>query len=170
MDLVEVMNERAYKMTYDFIAKFKYGKKIINLLNIIFTSLVYITYPLSLIILLLNKDQRIWKTILIPGISFILISVFRNIVDFPRPYEVYDIRPVIRKDSPGKSFPSRHVFSAFVIAGTLHNLWPGLGYILLTIASMIAILRVIGGVHFPRDVLFGAGSGILFSYIGWIFI
>lgn len=160
-----------YKKTYDrfkdFIGKCKYGESIINILNNITTSLVYITYPSVLIILFLNKDIRIWKTILIPGISFIIISIFRSYVDFPRPYEVYDIRPIINKDTKGKSFPSRHVFSAFVIGGTLFKLWPILGAILLAMGMLIAILRVIGGVHFPRDVLFGGAFGILLAFLGW---
>lgn len=164
------MYKKTYNKLNNFILKFKYGKFIIRILNSILTSSVYITYPIALLILIVNKDTRMWKAILVPGVSFVIISLFRNLVDFPRPYEVYDIRPIINKESKGKSFPSRHVFSAFVIGGTLYNLWPILGLLILIIGSFIAILRVIGGVHFLRDVLFGAISGLLLSYFGWLLI
>lgn len=164
---MKAMYKKNYDKFKDYITSYKYGQAIIAILNNTATSLVYISYPIILIILFLNKDGRLWKTILIPGISFLIISIFRKLIDFPRPYEVYDIKPMINKDSKGKSFPSRHVFSAFVIGGTIFKLWPIPGSMLLGIGGIIAVLRVIGGVHFPRDVIFGAGIGVLFAFIGW---
>ena len=35
------------------------------------------------------------------------------------------------------------------------------------LGSAIALIRVIGGVHFPRDVIAGALIGIIFGIIGW---
>ena len=47
-----------------------------------------------------------------------VVSVSRKIINEPRPYEKYGVPPVLDKDTSGKSFPSRHVFSVFVIAVT----------------------------------------------------
>lgn len=58
-------------------------------------------------------------SIIAPLVGFIAVSVFRYIVNRPRPYEKFDMPPVIPKDTHGRSFPSRHVFSAFIIAFTV---------------------------------------------------
>ena len=71
------------------------------------------------------------------------------------------IQPLIKKDSLGKSFPSRHVFSATTIAMFTLLLNPWLGGTMLFLAAILAILRVLGGVHYPSDVLAGYVIGIL---------
>ena len=81
-------------------------------INKVLTLLVYLAYPLLLLALLLQKDARLATVFLTPAISFVLVSVFRDRVNMPRPYEQLDIRPLIHKDTRGHSFPSRHVFSS----------------------------------------------------------
>ena len=44
------------------------------------------------------------------------------------------------------------------------GLLPGLGGVLL------AVVRVVGGVHFPRDVLCGAAIGILCGAVGFFLL
>ena len=93
--------------------------KVINLLNNVITHLIYTIYPIVLVLLLFYENPLFLKVLLVPLISFILVSLYRNHVNAPRPYEVNDTEPIISKHSKGRSFPSRHVFSAFVIATTL---------------------------------------------------
>ena len=68
--------------------------------------------------------------------------------------------------------PSRHVFSAVMIALCVCLVQWWLGLILLVLALALAAIRVIGGVHYPRDVIVGALCGllagaILFSIISY---
>lgn len=161
------MYEKRYKKILQFIGKYKYGKITINIINKLATSLVYAIYPITLFILVLNRDKRFWKVLFIPGISFILLSLFRSYINFSRPYELYNITPIINKDTKGKSFPSRHVFSVFIIAMTLYYISSLLGVFLMFIGVILAIIRVLGGVHFPKDVIVGAIIGVLSGIIGW---
>lgn len=142
--------------------------KMINRINNVITYIVYTTYPVVLMILIYNRDVRFWRVLLAPSISFVLVSLFRNYVDAPRPYEVTGNTPIIKKDTNGKSFPSRHVFSAFVIATTLYYISQPLGISLMVAGSILAVLRVIGGVHFPKDVIAGAIIGILSGILGFL--
>lgn len=141
--------------------------KVINQLNRLITILVYATYPTVLIVLIFSRDVRFWRVLLAPSISFVLVSIFRNYVNAPRPYEVTGDIPIIKKDTRGKSFPSRHVFSVFVIASTLYFISNPLGIFLMLAGVLLAILRVVGGVHFPRDVIAGAIIGILSGVLGF---
>lgn len=144
-------------------------KKLISL-NQILTGLVFMVYPLYMVVLYGERDPKLTRAILVPAISFALVTVFRRIVNAPRPYEKFGIPPVLEKDTRGKSFPSRHVFSVFVIAVTIFNSHPGPGIILCLIGVVMAIIRVLGGVHEPRDVIAGAIIGLAAGVIGFYFI
>ncbi|MGO1469170.1 MAG: phosphatase PAP2 family protein [Tissierella sp.] len=161
------MNEKTYEKITKPIRNYRHGVKMINIINNLFTTLVYLTYPIFLLKMGIDRDIRIWKVLLIPGISFILLSIFRKSINFSRPYEILNIDPIIYKDTRGKSFPSRHVFSVFIIAMNLYYISNFIGIILMFIGLIIAMIRVLGGVHFPRDVIAGAAIGILCGILGW---
>lgn len=143
------------------------GERFLNTVNFMITRLCYVSYPLALIGLLCTQDARLLRCILTPAIPFIILSVYRNVRNAPRPYELLDIHPLIHKDKPGKSFPSRHVFSVFVIAATFYYLCPWLGIVFLALGVILALCRVIGGVHWPSDVIVGAAAGLLSGVVGY---
>lgn len=163
------MNKETYEKITEPIRSHPNGIRNLKLLNRVTTTSVYLIYPISLLVLLMNGDKRFWKVLFIPGVSFVLLSIFRNLLNAPRPYEVLDIVPIIDKETKGKSFPSRHVFSVFVIGMTLYYIFKPLGIALMLIGIIVGIVRVLGGVHFPRDVIAGATIGIGCSLIGWLF-
>ena len=143
--------------------------------NSVLTKAVYILYPLLLVYLavyhLTDKEPGFWPALLVPGISFVLLSIFRNRIDAPRPYEMPGAKPpIIKKDAPGKSFPSRHIFSIFVIAVTFFWVWPAAGILIGTCGALLSWVRVEGGVHFPRDVIAGALIGIGCGAVGYYVI
>lgn len=137
--------------------------------NRIVTAMVYLLYPALLVLLYLNKNDGLLPAIVIPGISFLLLSIFRDRINKPRPYEVFDLPPVIRKKTRGHSFPSRHIFCMFLIAVTMFYFYPLPGILIGLVGAALAVNRVIGGVHFVRDVIAGAlcgiGCGILGFYV-----
>lgn len=161
------MNKKTYEKIAKSLSKHPYGLKILKWTNTIITALVYCIYPVFLIVLAFNGDVRFWKSVLTPGVAFVLVSIFRNLFNAPRPYESLGIIPIIKKDTKGKSFPSRHVFSVFVIAETIYQTFNILGIILFLAGIILAIIRVLGGVHFPKDVVAGAIIGILFGILGF---
>ena len=147
----------------------------IIILNSVLTKAVYLLYPLLLIYLavyhLTDKEPGFVPALLVPGISFVLVSIFRSKVNAPRPYEMPSAKPpIIKKDAPGKSFPSRHIFSIFVIAVTVFWVWPVPGIVVGIAGVVLAWSRVAGGVHFPRDVIAGALIGIGCGLIGYYVI
>ena len=115
-------------------------------------------------------DTRIWKALLVPAVSFVLVSAFRKAVNAPRPYEAFDIDPLIKKETHGKSFPSRHLFSAAIIAFALWWVNPVFGPIALIACVVVGFCRIVGGVHFPRDIVGAFIFAIIFALIGFILI
>ena len=88
----------------------------------------------------------------------------------PRPYELYAIDPLIRKDTHGKSFPGRHVFSACIIACALTWIDVRFGLPAFTACALLAATRIIGWVHFPRDIIAALALGIAIDAIGFVAI
>lgn len=158
------MNEKNYAAFYQKITSMietEGDRRRLLFLNSCLTSIFYIMYPaLVLEALLLHRDT-FWKILLIPGISFLLVSLIRAKINEPRPYEKEDIIPLIKKDTKGKSMPSRHVFSAAIIAMAYLAVNPWLGAVLLVCAAASGCTRIVGGVHYPKDVLVGYLTGIL---------
>lgn len=134
--------------------------RLVQWMDRILTAVVFLAYPLFLGGLLWEKNAFLLRAVVVPAVSFFLLSIFRNVLSAPRPYEKYGVPPVLEKETKGKSFPSRHVFSAFLIAGTVFFRFPLVGAGLGICGGLLAVIRVIGGVHEPKDVVAGALSGI----------
>jgi len=130
------------------------------------TLFMPLVYGLVLLSAYINKG---WKGLLafwlLPAIGFCLLSIIRKRINQPRPYEKWAIQPLLDKDTSGKSMPSRHVFSAALISMCLlYFFWlPGL--LCLLLSAGLAAVRVIGGVHYLKDVLVGYLCGIFWGSI-----
>ena len=143
---------------------------LLNILNKVITYLIFAAYPAMLFYLLIKDRERLPMAVAVPAVSFVLLSVFRRAVNFPRPYEVFEMPPVIPKKTKGKSFPSRHVFCVAIIGTTALYALPDLhviGIIMIVTAVLMAVLRVFSGVHFPRDVIAGFLCGIVMGAVGY---
>lgn len=129
----------------------------------VFLYLLYLGYGIYII----PKDNGVllYRSILVPAVAFIVVSIFRKIISAPRPYEVFGFVPALKKDTVGKSFPSRHVFSIFLIAMTYLQTSVIMAVIISLMGIGLAIIRVVGGVHFIKDVVAGAILAILISVI-----
>lgn len=131
---------------------------------------LYAAYPVMLLILALLRDARIWKAILVPAAVFAVVTVIRKAVNAPRPYETLDIQPLIPKNKKGESFPSRHVASAFVLAEAFWYINPFLGLPVGIMALLIALIRPLAGIHFPRDVVAGALLSLVLGVPAFLFL
>lgn len=159
----------------DYIALMKFyethinTKKLVLFLNRFITVAIYISYFIFLGIAYYLKSEHLLKYIFVPAIMFVLVSVFRYFYNAPRPYELYDFTPIYNKKTVGKSFPSRHIFSAFIISLMMLHFNVVLGVVFLALSIVLAIVRVLAGVHFIKDVLAGALISIC-SYVLMIII
>ncbi|HUM10004.1 MAG TPA: phosphatase PAP2 family protein [Myxococcaceae bacterium] len=70
----------------------------------------------------------------------------------------------------GGSMPSLHASNAFSVAVFLWLVRPSLGAPALVLATLIALSRVVGGVHWPTDIVAGAMLGALVSTAVWLTI
>lgn len=128
----------------------------------------YLMYPLLLVLVAIFDLPSLPKLVVVPLLGFLVVSGFRAAFDAPRPYELLDIDPLIKKTTVGQSMPSRHLFSMAMIAMCWLYWCAPVGAALLLLCAVMGYIRVVGGVHFPRDVFAGALGGIILGLSFWI--
>ena len=107
--------------------------------------------------------------VFIPASGFVILSLLRKKINAPRPYEEWDIKPLLYRDSPGQSMPSRHVFSATIISMACLHASLSVGVILLVLSALLGLVRVSGGVHYLKDVVVGYICGLAWGVLFFLF-
>lgn len=85
-----------------------------------------------------------------------------------RPFVSLDgVRNLIGTDASEnlQSFPSGHAIFFFALAMAIYRYDKRWGYVFFAGALLMGIARIIGGIHWPSDILGGALIGIL---VGWL--
>ena len=116
-----------------------------------------------------SKTWIVLAYLLVPATGFIVLSVIRKRMDWPRPYELGTFPPLLNREGKGSSMPSRHVFSAAIISTVAWGVHPLLSVLGLSLALLLAGVRVLAGVHFVRDVVVGFLSAILWGFF-WFYL
>ena len=129
----------------------------------IYLTLLAITY------LQQGLGEQVLIYVFIPASGFVILSFLRKKINAPRPYEEWDIKPLLDRDSPGQSMPSRHVFSATIISVACMHASLTMGMICLTLSAFLGLVRVLGGVHFPKDVVVGYICALVWGVLFFLF-
>ena len=145
--------------------------RLLRTFNRLMTVVMPIVYLILLVITYLQQGlgKQVWIYLFIPASGFVILSFLRKKINAPRPYEEWDINPLLDRDSPGQSMPSRHVFSATIISMACLHASLSLGMICLTLSAFLGLVRVLGGVHFPKDVVVGYICGLVWGVIFFLF-
>jgi undecaprenyl-diphosphatase len=85
----------------------------------------------------------------------------------PRDLEPHCWANIVTRDR--FSFPSGHSTTAFAVALSLGSFYPEAMALLLLLATMVALSRVVVGMHFLSDVIAGSGMGALLGYVAFRF-
>lgn len=166
-------NERMIKL-YTRVYSRPANARLLNLIGAVSVVYVVAVYVAMCVIALTDRGwQSLARVIVMTAIPFLLVSLMRRFLNFQRPYEVIDFEPFDKMKAQrkaGESFPSRHVFSAFLIGTILFEYSLMLGVITLLVGVCIAAQRVVLGIHFIKDVTAGALIGALSGAIGMLFL
>ena len=164
-----------YQEWYDHIAGKIEKKPIFLRLLRAFNRLMTVVLPIVYLTLLAATyfqegfGKQVWMYVFVPASGFVILSLFRKKINAPRPYEVWEIVPLLDRDSPGQSMPSRHVFSATIISMACLHASLAVGVILLLLSAILGLVRVLGGVHYPKDVVVGYICALVWGVIFFLF-
>lgn len=84
----------------------------------------------------------------------------------PRPYQVHQTITLGERPLDVFSFPSGHTLQAVLFTIMIGHQVPMMLWVLLPFTLLVALSRLVLGLHYPTDVLVGAGIGATFATIG----
>ena len=160
-----------YQEWYDHIAGNIENKPFLLSLLRTFNRFMTVVMPIVYLTLLVTTyfqegfGKQVLIYVFISATGFVILSLLRKKINAPRPYEEWDIKPLLDRDSPGQSMPSRHVFSASIISMACLHASLSVGLILLILSAILGLVRVLGGVHYPKDVVVGYICGLVWGMI-----
>ena len=160
-----------YQEWYDYIAANIENRPFLLSLLRTFNRFMTVVMPIVYLTLLATAylqeglGKQVLMYVFIPVSGFVILSFLRKKINAPRPYEVWEIVPLLDRDSPGKSMPSRHVFSATIISMACLHASLTMGMICLTLSAFLGLVRVLGGVHYPKDVVVGYICALVWGVI-----
>lgn len=142
------------------------------ILSYISTLVAMVAFGYVLVVEALADILVALELVVVTLVPFVGVSVLRHLFDAPRPSQLFDMSPLGDKapKKEGKSFPSRHVFSAFVIGTALSFAEPVLGALVLFFGTSLGACRVLLGHHFLRDVVAGGLIGAVCGVIGMLIV
>ena len=141
-----------------------------NVLFWVSKAAVWSVYGIYLGLLAWMVYHTMWTPLLpaalVPAAAFLVGTALRKGINRPRPYTKYGEEPLFPKNQPGCSMPSRHCFSVAAIAVAVWYVLPPAAMLLAVLAVIIAVSRVLCGVHYISDVLAGLAFGAIFALLG----
>lgn len=143
------------------------------------SCMIAITAVALILFFVHDKDwkRRRWidwlKEVVVMGISVVVpwgtTAILKVLIHAPRPFVTFaQVHPLVTETSYS-SFPSGHTTVFFALAMTTYLYHKRLGYFFFGCAVLIALSRVVSGVHYPVDIVAGTGIGISIAYLSTIF-
>lgn len=95
------------------------------------------------------------------AVNLVFYKALKHRIARPRPYvSCKDIKACARSLDEF-SFPSGHIMHAVAFGMLLSHFYPAFEPLLWSFAALVALSRVVLGLHYPSDVLAGAAIGVV---------
>ncbi len=131
---------------------------------------IYIISILTIIIIyFINRDIVNSFLILFTGIfAFFFSYIIKIVTMINRPFVELGLTPLFMET--GFSFPSSHVTVISAISTIMWSIDYRFGIFFFILTILIALSRMVIGVHYPIDVLFGIVFGVLIGLLAlWFY-
>ncbi|MGH7233729.1 MAG: phosphatase PAP2 family protein [Nitrospiraceae bacterium] len=108
------------------------------------------------------------ETLLAHAVAGLIAQALKHAIGRPRPRFMHGESPFLLGPSFQSgldSFPSGHASASFAVATVVARHFPKTGWVFYSLASLVALSRIVRGSHFPTDVMAGVGLGLLVGYV-----
>ncbi len=128
-------------------------------------------YLLILFVLVLFWKKSYFKKVAFVSLGsalaarFLFVGLVRYFFYSPRPFLVLENVHRLMNHELESSFPSGHASFYFALAMGVYFCNKKAGLIYLILAGLMGLARIFVSVHWPLDILGGAGLGIFTAYI-----
>ncbi len=106
-----------------------------------------------------------WEVVVFLGLAFFSSIIAYGMKEFfptIRPFEYFPLTPLVSVN--GAAFPSMHTAFYVALGSAMAVAHPRSGSAAIVLGVVVGVARVIAGIHWPFDILFGA---LLGGAVGW---
>ena len=121
-------------------------------------------YSLMVCLPLLYGSEGLHVSILMFVVGVVNLSIYKVLkkkTSRERPCTASDLITLGAQPLDHYSFPSGHTLHAIAFTIILVSYYPFMGWVVIPFATLVAMSRVILGLHYPTDVLAGATIGTI---------
>lgn len=97
--------------------------------------------------------------------AWAMSKIFKFFISAERPFSFFHLETLLKHNNVFSSFPSGHSTFAFALAFSVYFYNKKIGSIFIFLAFLVALGRVLTGVHYPLDIIFG---GLLGSFVSFL--
>lgn len=162
MNQLIALDRKIYLACHGFSSRNETFRRAVNMTTKLSSKVFFVIYGLGILYLALTLPYMLIYFLGIPGFTLGLVSLLRDRIKRPRPFDTLKVKPSLSHESGG-SFPSKHSSSAMIIALSFFLINPSLALLLIGLACITGASRVFTGVHYPMDVL----AGQLIAVLTW---
>lgn len=98
-------------------------------------------------------------------VTWVVVEMLKSLLPSVRPFQTIGYSPLTLTIPNNNSFPSSHAALAFALAASiwLHN--KKLGWLFIAAATAVSLGRLLAGVHYILDIIFGAWIGTIVASV-----
>lgn len=108
----------------------------------------------------------LWELVITAALCLVLYKTLKRGTARPRPCAVAESLQEVVPALDLYSFPSGHTLHAVAFTTVIAGQLPGWGWILIPFSVLVALSRVVLGLHYPTDVVAGAAIGAAIGFAG----
>lgn len=127
-------------------------------------------YALMILLLVFNRFEAVLPVVhmlLAGGTCTLLYKWLKKKTSRPRPYQVNTDIECITAPLDRFSFPSGHTLHAVAFSMVAVAYYPVLAWIVFPFTFLVAISRMVLGLHYPSDVIAGAAIGFTVAWLSF---
>ncbi len=124
---------------------------------------IFLLFALLPVLWVQKKREMVLHAVISAFVAWLIGEFLKDFFAVPRPFVTNGHAPLAGYFSAG-SFPSNHTAAAFAVSVSLylHKYKWGIPFIIFSLA--IGVSRILGGVHYPLDIL---GGIIIGAAVAW---
>ena len=101
------------------------------------------------------------------GVDLVVYKIIKRWIARPRPYRTCPEIRACARSLDEFSFPSGHTLHSVAFALILASYYPAFGIVIWPFTLLVAVSRVVLGLHYPSDVIVGAAVGALTAAVSF---
>ena len=124
-------------------------------------TLIYVFIVIAAILPIIIRRDFFYSLLTMGTVatSWVLVYIIKNIFMIPRPFITLNLTPLFLES--GFSFPSSHATIISALSVVIWKINRKAGVIFFVFAVLVAISRMVIGVHYPIDVIAGLCFGVI---------